>query len=174
MGEIWLSIPDHIGYEVSNLGRVRSIDRDVPSGKGRTRRAIGVVLKPAASRSGHLCVVVGRGRTRLVHQLVMSAFVGPRPLGQEVLHKDHQPSNSAVVNLMYGTRSENLRMDYDDERRRSVQKRVEALYPCGKRIQFVSISEAARSLGVTQSSASIITSTGGTLRKSKVRLHRVL
>lgn len=42
----------------------------------------------------------------------MEAFIGPRPLFSDILHLDHDPSNNALTNLAYGTRRENLLMDY--------------------------------------------------------------
>lgn len=56
--------------------------------------------------------MLGRGVNRLVHRCVAEAFLGFCPLLQEVLHDDHNPQNNAVSNLKYGTRSENVRMDY--------------------------------------------------------------
>jgi hypothetical protein len=63
-------------------------------------------------KSGHLSVAIGKGNSRQVHQLVLEAFVGPCPEGYEVLHLNHEPSDNRLVNLKYGTRSENVRMDY--------------------------------------------------------------
>lgn len=56
-----------------------------------------------------MSVVLGRGSTRTVHTLVMEAFVGPAPKGQEVRHLDGDPSNNRLGNLAYGSRSQNLR-----------------------------------------------------------------
>lgn len=38
---------------------------------------------------------------------------GPRPAGCEALHLNHAPSDNRVENLRWGTRSENLKMDYE-------------------------------------------------------------
>jgi hypothetical protein len=66
------------------------------------------VLKPAPKPSGHLSVVLGRdGGTRDVHRIVLDAFVGPRPDGMECRHLDDDPTNNALSNLVWGTRSEN-------------------------------------------------------------------
>ncbi len=117
MPEIWKPIPGFEDrYEVSNQGRVRSIDRRVrlvAHGKETTRLARGRLLRPGLCRSGHLSVALGKGNSRLVHQLVLEAFVGPRPARQEVLHLNHNPKDNQLSNLRYGTRSENIRMDYE-------------------------------------------------------------
>jgi hypothetical protein len=47
-----------------------------------------------------------------VHRLVLLAFVGPCPAGHEVLHLNHQPADNRLENLRYGTRSENIAMDW--------------------------------------------------------------
>lgn len=85
MSEGWLPVVGYEGlYEVSDRGRVRSLDRIVKRGSG-TVRLRGRVLKAGIQRSsdGHqtggrivtLCRD-GKRRTRLVHQLVVEAAVG--------------------------------------------------------------------------------------------------
>lgn len=117
MEEIWKPVAGYEGaYEVSDRGRVRSLERRVrlvTRQAGETTRLVPErMLRPGPTRSGHLSVAIGKGNSRLVHQLVLEAFAGPRPEGHEVLHLNHDPADNRLVNLKYGTRSENLRMDY--------------------------------------------------------------
>lgn len=118
--EQWRPVSGHEGaYEVSDRGRVRSLDRvhtyervDQYSGRMLTVRRVhrGKMLRPGAQQSGHLSVVLGRGNTRSVHILVLEAFVGPRPGPQhEGLHWDDDTKNNALPNLRWGTRGDNLR-----------------------------------------------------------------
>jgi hypothetical protein len=58
-----------------------------------------------------------------VHIMVLEAFVGPCPLGQEALHKDSNPSNNWLYNLSWGTRLDNR---LDDLRR--------GIYESGNRV----------------------------------------
>jgi hypothetical protein len=104
-------------YEVSNLGRVRSVDRvkvykriDQYSGRTLTvsRLHKGRHLRPGRKPSGHLSVALGKGNSRDVHVIVLEAFVGPKPEGEEGRHYDDDPSNNVTNNLLWGTRSENL------------------------------------------------------------------
>lgn len=99
--EQWRAVPGHEGrYEVSDLGRVRSL-----------RRCI-VLATARASRYGHRSVslsVAGERRTARVHHLVLEAFVGPRPAGLETRHLNGDPSDNRLANLTYGTPSENQR-----------------------------------------------------------------
>lgn len=114
--EQWKDIPGYEGrYQVSDFGNVRSVDRHVRLStlQGATQRlARGKTLRSAPNASGHLSVVLGRGNTRNVHALVALTFLGPRPDKHEVLHIDSNPANNALTNLRYGTRGENLAMDY--------------------------------------------------------------
>lgn len=115
--ENWKPVVGHEdAYAVSDLGRVRSLARRVRLvtrlGGETTRSVTERILRPGPSRSGHVTVAIGKGNSRLVHQLVLEAFAGPRPDGCEVLHINHDPADNRLINLKYGTRSENLEMDY--------------------------------------------------------------
>jgi hypothetical protein len=66
------------------------------------------MLRPGPSNYGHLSVVLGRRNTRMVHTLVLEAFVGPRPPGKEACHGNGQPGDNRLSNLRWGTRSENI------------------------------------------------------------------
>ncbi len=111
--ERWLPVPGWEGlYEVSDLGRVRSLDRYVRTHHNGRRLVPGRILKPQpASKYGHLKVGFTREGSKVrwfqIHQLVMRAFVGPCPEGMEVRHLDSVPWNNVLTNLTYGTRAEN-------------------------------------------------------------------
>lgn len=116
--ERWLPVVGHEGaYEVSDQGRVRSLDRAIPYQKidqysGRlidvVKHVKGQILRPGPTASGHVTVGLGRRNSRLVHQLVLEAFVGPRPTGMESLHRNGIANDNKLPNLHWGTRSENL------------------------------------------------------------------
>ena len=101
--EEWKPVPGYEGrYEVSDLGRVRSLQhcwgpRPTPH-----------LLKPGIASTGYPTVALGRGNTKQVHALVLSAFVGPCPPGQECRHKNGVRSDPRLVNLEYGTRAQNI------------------------------------------------------------------
>lgn len=111
-GERWLPVPGLDRYEVSDRGRVRG------------RR--GHLLRPSPNQSGHLrmSLYVGGGRRSfLVHQLVLTAFVGPCPPGLECCHGDGDPTNNRLGNLRWDTRPSNMadrRRHTGDRRRRAV------------------------------------------------------
>jgi len=103
--ERWRPIPDARGYEVSNLGRVRSKDRVVVTSRG-PRSVKGRVLKATPNTDGYLMVNVG-GRNQTVHRLVLAAFVGPCPDGQEARHLNGNRADNRLANLAWGTRAQN-------------------------------------------------------------------
>ena len=107
--EEWRPRPDGI-YAVSNMGRVR---REV--GGGNNARA-GRVLKAGANNHGYRAVLLydanGGRRACTVHALVAEAFLGPRPLGMQVNHKNGIKTDARAENLEYVTPSENLKHAY--------------------------------------------------------------
>jgi len=103
----WFPVLGYEGlYEVAEDGRVRSLPR--PSTDGR-------ILRPAFSGK-YLGVALckdGKQKTRLVHQLVAEAFLGPRPKGLDVCHKDGNKFNLHYTNLKYDTRSNNIKQQVE-------------------------------------------------------------
>lgn len=128
--ERWLPVPGYEGeYEVSDQGRVRSLDRYRTfrlRSKEVTRFWPGKILKPFVSgrvsrsasvatggKSEHAYLYVeltrpgGERLARPVHRLVALAFLGEPQPGQEVCHGDQGRMVNTVENLRWGTRSEN-------------------------------------------------------------------
>lgn len=94
-------------YEVSDLGRVRSLYREWTDTWGRNCHRNGIVLKQQINAWGYPIVKLyrhaGKGRNTNVAHIVIEAFVGSRPDGMEVCHGDGYPANSALTNLRYDT-----------------------------------------------------------------------
>lgn len=111
MAETWkavLGFSDY--YEVSDLGRVRSIDREViqisPWGAPMRRRLRGKILAPGLDREGYLLVNLSfrNGQhTRKVAHLVLEAFVGECPAGLQGCHNDGIRVNNRLENLRWDT-----------------------------------------------------------------------
>jgi len=97
--EVWRIIPSFEKYAVSNFGRVKRVTPAFGTRPGR-------LLTPWLSRKGYPTVHVGRKRE--VHVLVALAFLGPRPEGYEINHKDAKPANSYLDNLEYVTHQRNM------------------------------------------------------------------
>lgn len=107
--EQWKDIPGFEGYyQVSNLGKVRSLDREITFRNGRKRTYDGCFLSPKRSGDGYrkVALSVGRNINQVsIHRLVMLAFVGPSDL--EVNHKNGDKTDNRLENLEYTTRAEN-------------------------------------------------------------------
>ena len=111
-GEAWRAVPGWAGmYEVSDLGRVRSL---------RRYRCKGRILRFGTTHNGYLTATFsgnGRREARTVHRIVAEAFIGPRPADMHTCHIDGDQTNNAVTNLRYATQAENER----DKRRHGTQ-----------------------------------------------------
>lgn len=99
-------------YEVSDLGRVRSVTRVVINIDGVVQTFHGKMLKPwSAKCGGYRTVSMRRDRRTyraLVNNLVLEAFDTARPNGTVCRHLDGNPQNNRLDNLAWGTQSENL------------------------------------------------------------------
>ena len=116
MEEVWQPVVGYEGlYEVSDLGRIRSLERWGPSRHGEaTRLYSGKVLQQSLNGRGYLHVSLCRGGARsngTIHRLVTRAFLGPVPEGMIVLHGPGGKTDNRLVNLSYGTSLQNLRDD---------------------------------------------------------------
>lgn len=110
--EEWLPIEGFVGYEVSNLGRVRSLDRMVPrEGKQGDLSIKGQTLKAGRTPKGYrriqLVSADGSKRNFMVHRLVALAFIENPDEKPEVNHKNGDKENNKASNLEWSTESEN-------------------------------------------------------------------
>lgn len=105
MEEVWKDIQDYDGlYQVSNLGRVKSIDRKVLQFNGYSysyRIYRGKILKQSVTNNGYKKVTLynKKPKTISVHRLVAQAFI-PNPNNySQVNHIDENKENNCVNNL---------------------------------------------------------------------------
>jgi hypothetical protein len=98
--EGWLPIPEFHNYEISDDGQVRRID---------TKREI----KSYKMTNGYMRIFLGKNNGRQVHCLVMAAFVGKKPEGYQVNHKNGIKADNRLENLEYLTQKENMRHAVD-------------------------------------------------------------
>lgn len=101
--ETWKAVKRNSCYEVSDSGRVRRV---VPASGTRP----GTILKPQYNNRGYARVTLSVGSEKhheFVHHLVAEAFLGPRPDGMCVDHRDDDKSRNEASNLQYVTLSEN-------------------------------------------------------------------
>lgn len=109
MKEEWKIIPEtNDNYEVSSLGRVRRLT-------DATNTFAGKELKPSVVSGGYLGVDLPSAKSKKgfsiapIHGLVAKAFLGAKPKGLQVNHKDGDKKNNTVENLEYVTPLGNTR-----------------------------------------------------------------
>ena len=108
--EIWKDLPNYEGYQVSNLGRVKSLKR---SRKGKNGSLVSVkekILKPQLIR-GYYRVALCKNSIRkmyFVHRLVWLAFNSPIPEGLQVNHINEIKTDNRLSNLNLMTCKENV------------------------------------------------------------------
>jgi hypothetical protein len=91
-------------YAVSNLGQVARWT-DPPQGKSK-QTGKGRILIPYDNNFGWLQVKLTKGRQKLVHLLVMEAFIGSRPLGHVANHRNGNRHDNRASNLRWITQSD--------------------------------------------------------------------
>lgn len=111
MKEVWRDVTDFEGhYQVSNLGRVRSLDRTIVDSKGVTRNRKGRIIKLNLKPSGYVNVNLQKGSNRKyfrVHRLVAQEFIDNPNSYPEVNHINGIKDDNRAENLEWCTSSQN-------------------------------------------------------------------
>lgn len=153
--EIWKDIKGYEGeYQVSNEGRVRSLDRIVTRntrwGTPASYKFEGHILKGGVFSNGYLFCCLGRkSKNYLIHRLVADAFLEKEDGKDCVDHINGDRSDNRLENLRYCTHKENSNFEIAKERMKNAQNdKTKTVYQYTKDREFVkkynSLSEAAR------------------------------
>lgn len=155
--EIWKDIPGYEKlYQVSNFGRVKSLNREV---NNRRSKREGVILKTRVLKYGYLSVGLSKNGLRknyLVHRLVWSAFKGTIPDDMEINHIDQNPQNCHLDNLNLLNHRDNVRWGDGIFRKANKHKKwVIQLNRSNEILHFYpSIRDAEKETGVANQSIS--------------------
>jgi hypothetical protein len=108
--EIWKDILGEEGrYQVSNFGRVRSLDRKTKHKDGKVTSHKGKILKLGSNPKGYVIAYLSY-KVKTVHRLVMLAFNRIENAHQlQINHKDGDKTNNTLNNLEWVTNLENQR-----------------------------------------------------------------
>jgi hypothetical protein len=114
--EIWKAVVGYEGlYEVSNMGRVRSLDRKYDKfwkGKIVNGFSKGTILVGNINKRRYkyfvLCKIGEKRKSAKCHIMVMESFCGPRPDGMVIDHINHDSTDNRLCNLQYITQTDNI------------------------------------------------------------------
>ena len=168
--EIFKDIPGWEGYyQVSNLGRVKHLERHSITKKGKDSFKREGIMKQS-KRSGPYKYAIlylhkeKKYKSISIHRMVLTVFVGPPPEpDSQGMHLDDNPENNKLTNLKWGSPLENTRQIYEKGRqnyshlvgrfggRHYCAKKVVQFDKSGSKIieVFGSVTEASKEIGIT-------------------------
>lgn len=134
MIEEWKDIKGYEGkYQVSNLGRVKSVPKKVKCSGQKYRMLKEKILKQIVKVQGYgkkqerlhvnLYYDTGKYKTMQVSRIVAREFLEDFDENLLVLHNDNNTFNNSVSNLRIGTHSDNNKQAWDDGRQTGNKKR---------------------------------------------------
>ena len=147
--EVWVDVPDYEGYyQVSDLGRVKSLDRLDSVG----RKMKSQIIKPYFNNKGYKIVSLCKNAVVSkiqVHQLVAMAFLGHTPCGYDVV-VDHLEGKlcNCVFNLELVTQRENTTRGYKKRKTSSKYVGVYLNKSTGKWMSSIMVDGEKKYLGV--------------------------
>lgn len=147
MEEIWKPIKGYEGlYEVSNLGRIKTLSRYI-----RNRKMPEKIKKLDKSKNGYLRIELSSNKIKrkyLVHRLVAQAFIPNKKNLPCINHKDEDKSNNIVSNLEW---CDYLYNNLYNDKQKKNWKKVKQLNQNNDIINiFESVTEASKRTNILQ------------------------
>lgn len=150
MKEIWKDIEEYEGiYQVSNLGRVKSVDRL----DGSNHRLKGKIKSTSIRPNGYENVILFKNSKRKghsVHRLVAQAFISNTDNKPEVNHIDENKTNNQASNLEWVTAKEN--MNHGTRTHKVMLKMSKKVYCFETDKTYINARYASEELGVSRKS----------------------
>jgi hypothetical protein len=163
--ERWLPVVGHEGrYEISDMGRARSLDRILPR-KYKDGRIImtffhGKILSPMSIAKVYVGYRFRDGTpSTMASVAVLEAFVGPRPLNHKACHNNGKSKDNRLENLRWDTQSSNIKDAVAQgtvlvgEKRHNSKLTDAAVREFKKQRASMSIADAARKCGIPYANA---------------------
>lgn len=164
--EVWKDIPGYEGlYQVSSLGRVKSLYKEMVMNTGGIRKYPEIILAGSKghNRYHHVLLYNGISRvTKLTHRLVADAFIPNVKDAKQVNHINAIKTDNRVENLEWVSPAENIQHTFKLGRQIHNKGVFDDDNPNNKIViqlskdgfflnSFSSRSEAARAVGITPS-----------------------
>lgn len=111
--ELWKDIKGYEGiYQVSNMGRVKSLEREIGHRyNGKTRTIPERIMHACDNGNGYKVVYLvkdGSRKSKYIHSLVAECFLQNQTGKNYINHKDYDTSNNDIDNLEWCTQKENV------------------------------------------------------------------
>ena len=164
-GEIWKDIEGYEGlYQVSNMGRVKSLERMCKSRWGKTeyyRTVHSKILSQTPYTNGYLMIELsknGKVKKFLAHRLVAMNFIENTENKPTVDHKNTIVTDNRVENLRWFTHEQQMRENEATKKKckEAIASRKQSYEQIKKQVRcittgkvFNSITEASRYYNVT-------------------------
>ena len=135
--EVWKDIRGYEKYyQISNLGRVRSLDRIIKDEKNnRTFNIKGKIITPTDNGNGYLIIGLrknGKRNNKYIHRLVAEAFLDKCDGQEYINHIDFNKKNNNISNLEWCTQKENI--NYSIKKGRYISGKKETINKINKKL----------------------------------------
>jgi len=118
MEEIWKDIEGYEDlYQVSSLGRIKSLERFIELKNGSVREVQEKIMYCGISNSGYYCTWLVKDKKKkgvFVHVLVAKAFIPNPENKREVDHLNFDKLDNKIENLCWATPKENTKRAFDE------------------------------------------------------------